>query len=174
MGHNYEIVESDMLEVIEDKLKNTNELNKQMQDQVKAYIMRPSPVKMAKATKQRVFYYEPIYILEEDLVGADGTIIHKQGTKVNSLDYLDLSHNLLFIDGDDQDQLEWALTKAVKSSPSKIILINGNIGELTQQYKLRFYFDQKGIITTKLAIKHVPAIVIQAGRALKIVEEVIE
>ena len=181
IGHTYEIEETDMLDSIGNKLSNLeksgklNDLNKQMQEKAKAYVMRPPAIKLNKATKERIFYYEPVYVLKEDLVGADDIVFYPKDTRINSLDLIGLSYVLLIIDGDDPAQLKWAINKTSKQlMPCKIILINGHIGELTKKYQVQFYFDQEGLITSKLGIKHVPAIVTQEGKVLRIAEELVQ
>ena len=52
----------------------------------------------------------------------------------------------------------------------KTVLINESPTELMEQHKIQIYFDQDGVLTTKLGIKRVPAKVSQDNLKLKITE----
>ena len=52
----------------------------------------------------------------------------------------------------------------------KLILTGGSPIKLEEEYKLDFYFDQRGVLIKQLGIKAVPAIVMQDGKVLKIRE----
>ncbi len=54
--------------------------------------------------------------------------------------------------------------------PAKIILITGSPIKMMERAGLPIYFDYQGKLTTKLGIKHVPAIVNQQGNRLRIEE----
>jgi conjugal transfer pilus assembly protein TraW len=68
---------------------------------------------------------------------------------------------LIFIDGDDESQVQWAI-----SQTSKIILINGAPLELEKLHNQLFYFDQGAVLTSKFGIEEVPAKVSQQGKKL--------
>ena len=84
---------------------------------------------------------------------------------------------LIFIDGNDKSQTEYGLSKYKELNEKvKIILINGSPTDLMIEHKnkTQFYFDQDGVLTNKLGIKHVPAIVTQDGLRLKVTEVVLK
>ena len=70
---------------------------------------------------------------------------------------------MLFIDGDDELQVKFAL-----KGQAKIILVKGSPLKLQRKEKIWIYFDQGGILTSKLGITQVPALVVQEGLQLKI------
>src|SRR3546814_4322186 len=74
---------------------------------------------------------------------------------------------LLFLDGDDPDQLTWALKQ---DANAKLILVKGAPLELMKARQRRFYFDQGGKLTERFGIRSVPARVRQQGRVLEISE----
>ena len=139
---------------------------------VRAKVRRPEPVLgITKAIKQKEFYYDPTFVLEEEVHDHDGKIIHPKGTKINPLDKTSFSNVLIFIDGDDVTQVEYALQQYHSlNNKAKIILTSGSPIELQRKNKIWIYFDQAGMLTTKLGIKHVPSIVTQDGLKLKITE----
>ena len=78
-----------------------------------------------------------------------------------------LRSELLFFDGDDPDQLAWAL----KASPgAKLILTKGAPLELMKARQRRFYFDQGGKLIAHFGIRALPARVRQNGRVLDVSE----
>lgn len=86
-----------------------------------------------------------------------------------------LSHALIFINGDNCTQVEYALGQYKElEGKAKIILTSGSPIKLQKEEKEKteawFYFDQFGFLTKKLGIKAVPAVVKQAGLRLKINE----
>lgn len=72
---------------------------------------------------------------------------------------------MLFINGDSQKQINWALQIDRKDASNytdiKIILVNGNINQSAKALKQRVYFDQSGVLCKKFGIKHTPTMVYQ-------------
>jgi conjugal transfer pilus assembly protein TraW len=52
----------------------------------------------------------------------------------------------------------------------KVILTGGSYLELMRRWNHPVFFDQQGQLTAKLGIRHVPALVSQEGRRLRIDE----
>ncbi len=170
------IEEEDPIVLIQSKLKmmeGNGELarhHRELQQRAKKSIERPKPVEsITNARESRVFYYDPTYVVGEDLKDHAGRIFYKKGTKINPLEAVNLSHNLLFIDGDDADQVAFAKEK-LKERPVKLILIKGAPLVLSEGFKALVYFDQGGFLTKKLGIKHIPALVSQKSLRLRIEE----
>ncbi|MBL8676046.1 MAG: type-F conjugative transfer system protein TraW [Alphaproteobacteria bacterium] len=172
----YPIDEQDPIILIQSKLKSIEERgelerhHQELQQKAKAAIERPKPVGgIAKARASRVFYYDPTYIVAEDIKDHRGQAFYKKGTKVNPLETVTLSQGLLFFDGDDEDQVAFVREK-LKERSLKLILIKGAPLVLSEQLKVPVYFDQAGLLTKKLNIKHVPVLVTQKDLLLRIEE----
>ena len=100
-----------------------------------------------------------------------GQVYYKAGTRVNPLDKVSLENKLIFIDGEDEEQLKYMIDIYKKSEiKPTIILTGGSPVKLEEEYKLDFYFDQEGEIIKKLEIKAVPAVVAQEGKMLRVRE----
>ena len=175
-GTVYPIDEQDPLILIQSKLKSMEERgelerhHQELQQKAKATIERPKPVEgIAKARESCVFYYDPTYIVADDIKDHTGRVFYNKGTKINPLETVNLSQGLLFFDGDDANQVTFAREK-LKKSPLKLILIKGTPLALSEQLKVPVYFDQAGLLTKKLNIKHVPALVTQKDLLLRIEE----
>ena len=77
---------------------------------------------------------------------------------------------MLFIDGDETAQIDWALGQARGERGAKLILVKGAPLELMKAQQRRVYFDQGGKLVGHFGIGAVPAIVEQQGRRLRISE----
>ena len=53
---------------------------------------------------------------------------------------------------------------------ARLIMVKGAPLDAMTRHQRRFYFDQAGRLTAKFGITHVPAVVEQAGRAMRITE----
>lgn len=175
VGHSYEIIEQDIVGYIKEKLASYDleALNSKMKEQVKEMFDRPEPVSfISDAKENREYYYDPTFILEEDIRDHRGQLIHKKGTEINSLSKVPLGNVLIFINGDNEKQIEYALEeyKALKEE-ARIILTGGSPTKLQKEHSdVVIYFDQFGFLTKKLGIKAVPALVKQDDLRLKINE----
>ncbi|MBA3814651.1 MAG: type-F conjugative transfer system protein TraW [Alphaproteobacteria bacterium] len=179
----YAIEEVDPIQIIQEKLKvmeENGELKKrnlELQKRAKASIERPKPVEgITRATTSRVFTYDPTYTIKKDLYDHQGLVFAKKGTNINPLENISLSQNLIFFDGDDEEQLKWVKEQLItntKIKPIRLILVRGAALTLAEDLEIPVYFDQSGTLTKKLGIKHVPAFVSQVNLHLKIEEIVL-
>ena len=171
-GHVFEIIEQDFLEVINAKLKaiDWNKFNKKIQNKTKDYIENPKEVTGVKRAKEaKEYFYDPTYVLEQDIKDHNGNLIHPAGTQVNPLEITSLREALIFIDGNDEIQVKFALKQyQEKNEKLKIILVKGSPLKIQRKEKIWIYFDQAGVLTTKLGINEVPALVTQESLRLKI------
>jgi len=172
--------EEDPIILIQNKLKGMEERgeleqhNKELQKKTKANVERPKPVEgLTKVTNGRIFYYDPSYVVKEDLKDHTGNVFAKKGTKVNPLETVSLSHALLFFDGDDEQQKAWVNDQR-QQNKIKLILIKGSPLALSEEWQAPVYFDQGGSLIEKLKIKHVPVLVMQEGMRLRIEEVEVE
>ncbi len=77
----------------------------------------------------------------------------------------------LFLDGDDAEQLDWALKfEQTQKIDALWILINGPVFELMARLNRVIYFDQGGKLVEKFGILQVPAVVRQEAKQF-VVEE---
>ena len=173
-GAVFPVIERDLLEQIHTRLaqmENSGEtarLNQELKRRTIARVNRPEPVAgLTRASASRSWAFDPTITLAADIRGAKGELIHAAGTRVNPLDSVQLRAELLFLDGDDPDQLAWALKQAANA---KLILVKGAPLELMKARQRRFYFDQGGKLTERFGIRSVPARVRQQGRLLEISE----
>ena len=184
-GATFSIKEEDPIKYIKNRLKaleESGELLKHQQlilEKTKTKLKHPKAVEgIVNTTEEKVFYYDPAYILNEDLKDHQGKIIYKKGHKVNPLAEISFGPDMLFINGEDEAQVTWAINygrepfvnHSCSKTTSKIILTKGSPIDLEEKLGVKFYFDQAGSITSKLGIKQVPSVVSQDNLRLKIQE----
>ncbi|HVA41382.1 MAG TPA: type-F conjugative transfer system protein TraW [Candidatus Binataceae bacterium] len=178
IGPVYPIAEPSLLEVILSKLRHAEatgvlaRLQRDTQAKVKRGIEQPAPIaRITKTTKARSFYYDPSIVVPYAIADADGKVIVAPGTKVNPLDTVSLSKALLFIDARDAAQVGRARgILDERGGKVKVILTGGSYLDLMRRWKRPVFFDQQGTLTDKLGIRHVPALVSQEGKRLRIDE----
>lgn len=168
IGQTFEIKERSLVEVIQEKLNRLQQSGEivlhqqELQRRVEASIERPVAVSaIKKATAYKKHTYDPTLVLSADIKDHKGRVFAKKGETYNPLDYLSFGDPLLFIDGDDPDQVQWSLKQK-----GKRVLVKGAPLSLSRQHHTPFYFDQGGSLTTKLGIFEVPARVSQDHKVL--------
>lgn len=176
MGETFPIIETDLLTAIETKLKNLEAsggieaLQRQMQSQAVASVRRPKPVEgLSPATARREWLFDPSIALEDDIHDTKGNLIATRGSRVNPLDMVSLSQDLVFVDGTNPAQIDWAV-RSFGAAKAKIVFVSGSPFDAMKPYQRRFYFDQGGGLVARFGIRHTPAVVTGAGRALKVSE----
>lgn len=173
-GSTVAITERNLLEVIEEKLQQASKtgqlasIQKEIQQKVAHKAQNPTRVKgIRKTITPRRFYFDPTLTVDHDIKDHEGKLIHSKGTRVNPLDTLSWGKPLVFLDGDDESQVTWALTHYPKA---KFVLIGGKPLDISKQYQTRFYFDQGGALIKKFKIQQVPALISQDDKHLLIEE----
>jgi conjugal transfer pilus assembly protein TraW len=163
-GQVWEIEEKDIVSYIKSQIteEKAEKIQKDFISQSKKHINRPKPVDgITKTLESKIHYYNPEITLTKDVADQTGKVLYKKGTKVNPLDHQTFTRQLLFIDGDDIKQVEFAVAKHQEIGEDlKIVLINGSPIELMKKYNpqkgnisgknnlqiIRFYFDQEGVL----------------------------
>ena len=179
MGQTYEIAEPDLLVSIHNKLQEAKangkmaEVEEQMKKRFIAHANRPKGITLPRAQKHRFRYYDPSIVLSQDIIDHRGKVLWPAGTTVNPLEYVTLSQQWLFFDGDDPEQTAWAYDY-LKRYPNQVrpILIQGAVLKLSKTWQIKLYFDQHGKYIEKFGINVVPSIISQEGKKLRIDEVV--
>lgn len=176
-GAVWPVIEPDLLQQIKARLTyleasgETARLNEELKRRTIARVNRPSPVAgLTLAATLRRWSFDPTITVDADIKdGKDRTVIAR-GTRVNPLDTVPLRAPLVFFDGDDKAQVDWAIAR-FGTTQAKFILVGGAPLELMKARQRRFYFDQGGKLTGHFAIHAVPAVVEQQGRTLIVTEQ---
>jgi conjugal transfer pilus assembly protein TraW len=178
-GKTFEIAEKDLLSEIREKLlrmaaDGTMEREqKKMREQVAKDFKRPKAVGgIVHTVKPRRFEFDPSVSVTRDLKDHRGRVFARKGDRFNPLDLIFMSKPLLFIDGDDEDQIDWGRRQLEFRPTAKVILVKGSPFDIEKKLDREIFFDQHGTLTQKFGIKQVPAIVYQeSGKKVLTVSE---
>jgi len=179
MGHTFAISETDILKVIASRLKaaekegRIDQLNEEFRRRVEAKVERPTPALVTATVSPRSWLFDPSITVDRDYSDHRGRIFARGGQRVNPLERLpDYDRVLLFIDGDDGRQVDWALGEmsAAGEHRTRIILTNGAPLELMRRRQVQFFFDQEARLVGHFNLKQVPAKVSKEGNQLRIAE----
>ena len=122
------------------------------------------------------------FTVPEDYRDQNGRVIVRRGTVIEPLKIMPLTYGLLFIDGNDPRQVDYAIRRS-EAEPLKIVLTAGSPYLMRIRYRsvpwhggmgVPFYFDQRRMIISTLSklygvdINSVPAALFQQGDKLAI------
>jgi conjugal transfer pilus assembly protein TraW len=178
-GETFAIKERDMQEEILEKLLRfeadggMEKERRNMQRQIAENVKNPKAVEGIKHTETpRTFEFDPSIEVQRDLKDHRGKIFARKGERFNPLDRIFMTKPLLFIDGADEDHIDWAERQLKIRPTAKVILVKGSPFEVEKKLEREVYFDQQGHITFRLGIDRVPALVYQEeGKKVLTVKE---
>ena len=178
IGPIYPIAEPSLLALIQSKLRELTanggleRLQRESQARIRRQIEDPAPVAgITRTATARSFHFDPSIEVPYPISDADGRLIVAPGTRVNPLDVVSLSRPLFFFDARDAEQVERARRElAEHRGQVKLILTGGSYLDLMRRWKQTVYYDQQGLLTTRLGIRQMPARVTQDGKRLRIDE----
>lgn len=145
-------------------------------------IINPPPLGIPSSTEHQVIIAPVKFVVPVDWRDNNGSIVVHKGTVIYPLRVRPLNNGLIFIDGRDQGQVDYAIKKASKI-PLKIVLTAGSYYNLRVRYRtvawhggvgIPFYFDQRKMIINSLnnlygiKIDRVPAMLTQQDDNLRI------
>ncbi len=133
-----------------------------------------APRAVAGITHTRVprsFEFDPTIEVPYPVTDAAGRVLVAPGTRLNPLTQVTLPQPLLFLDARDEAQIAaGARWLRDRQGRLQVILTGGSYLALMRRWQKPVFFDQAGRLTHRLGIRHVPALVTQAGLKLHIDE----
>lgn len=175
-GDVYPVQEQSMLGLIQQRLGDMQasgglaEKQQQFKARVIENTLRPVPVDgLITDTEPHTHHVDPSITVAQDMADSQGRVFARQGQRINPLETVPLASTLYFIDGDDKRQVDWMAQQTPPTVNYKVILVGGNIKDMTTALNTRMYFDQHGVLSQKFALKYIPAVVSQDGKRLKVV-----
>ena len=181
-GATWPVAEPDLLMQIEARLlelQRSGELAR-LEDEARARarqsLEEPEPVPgIASARERRSRLFDPSIAVAQDIRTADGALIAAAGTRVNPLERLPLTRDLIFVDGRREAEIAWALARERKGGrPAKIVLLAGRPLDLMRRHRRPFFFDTGGRLAARFGIAATPTLVEQDGSLLRRTEIPIE
>jgi len=173
-----EIKEEDALMMIERKLfrmEQNGEIAQQqeiLKQQALKSITQPKAVPGLKPTTHpRTFEMDLTVTVPFDIKDNEGNLIQPKGKNLNPLSVFASRKSLIFLDGEDDKQLQWALRQYQNDPDStKLVLVNGSPLDLMERHSIPFYFDQTGKLSLYFKLEQIPAKVYQYQAKLIITE----
>lgn len=178
IGPTYPIAEPHLLDFIQARLQDKarsgelQRLQQQARARAVATIVAPPPLPgIAPSDRARTFYVDPSVTLDHPVRDHQGRLLFAAGTRSNPLHVVSLSRRLLFFDARDAQQVARART-LIDAHPGRVkpILTAGSYLDLMRAWRIPVYYDQHGVLTRRLRITRVPALVSQEGVRLRIDE----
>ncbi len=173
-GAVWPVAEPDLLAEIEARLGELEasgeiaRMRREAAERARQRIEAPERVEgMEAARVHRTRLFDPSITLDRDVRSADGTLIAARGARVNPLDALPLTRDLLFIDGARPVEVAWALRHG---RPARIVLAAGRPLALMRVHGRPFFFDQGGRLSKRLGLRATPSVVAAEGSMLRITE----
>lgn len=155
---------------------------KNYRDKVENAVRHPAPLGIKSSYEIRSELRSLRFVIPQNYKDESGRIIAKKGTVIEPLKIQPLQTGLIFIDGRDQRQIDYAILLGRKE-PYKIVLTAGSPLDLRIKYQnakwmhgtgIPFYFDQRKMIIANfrklygIAIDSVPVALHQQGDKLAI------
>ncbi len=173
-GATWAITEPDLLAEIEARLLEMQRsgalarFEAEARERARRTLEEPEPVAgIAAATRKRSRLFDPAITVERDIRTPDGTLVAAAGTRVNPLERMPLTRDLVFVDGRRAAEIAWALAH---ENPAKIVLLAGRPLDLMRKHGRPFFFDTGGTLAARFGIAASPSLVAQEGTRLRITE----
>lgn len=176
-GDIFEFAENDMLKDItnviqskkpelEQKIKDIKEANKEKINNYKPKDM----ITLESAFKDNIFYPDMTYTNPDDIYDNNGKILYPKGFKFNPLDYQTLHYQMIVINGNNQEEINWLIRNNYTDNIKyKILLSDGNYQEVSKLLNQPvFYAIPK--ITDKFNLKYTPSVITQIGNKIEVKE----
>ena len=179
IGPVYPIAETDFIQQVQAILQQkaaSGDLARWRTKQVEALQAaadRPAPVQgLSPTLHTRSWLWDPSIVIPTDMRDANGHLLLAAGSHFNPLTQIHTFTPLLFFDGDNPDQVAWAVSLNQQlHGRDHLILINGSLRKTASFFpNSHLYFDQGGRLVQRLGITHIPATVSQARQRLAITE----
>lgn len=167
-GTVFPISEPDFLEEILSRLRAMEEsgemaeMQQSMEDTTRSYIERPhASAHLLPAEEYRAFQFDPSIVVERDIADHNGVVFAHAGTRVNPLDYSQFNKRIVIIDGDVEDQVEYALSEG-NELDTLIVMVNGAPLALGRAHGRRFWFDQNAEFIARFGVERLPTVITRA------------
>jgi conjugal transfer pilus assembly protein TraW len=151
-----------------------DQLQDEFKRRVQAKVERPNPVPgLVRTVEPRSWLFDPSIIVPQDFSDHRGRVFARAGQRINPLERLPgFDRILIFLDGDDAAQVDWAVGQLREGGEHRVrlILTKGAPMELMRRRRVQFYFDQEAKLSTHFGIRQVPARVEKDGDKLRISE----
>lgn len=176
-GSTFDFAENDMIEDIQNQIKNNKpqieakieEYKKTAKEKANSY--KPADLKiLTPAIKNNTFYPDMTYTNPNDIYDNNGNIIYPKGFKFNPLDYQTIPYQMIVINGNSEDEIEWLIkNNYIDNIKYMILLSDGSYKEVGEKINQPVFYAMPKI-TDKFNIEHTPSIISQIGNKMEVKE----
>lgn len=165
LGDVWAIQEQNLLSLIENRLqerlagKSEEEMKAEIVKQMTESALHPQGGSLPRASENSERSFDPSYTVNQDLADHKGRVFAKKGTVVNPFSLYRFNQTLIFIDGDDSEQVKWAKTFKADTAERKLILVNGNVKDAEDLLNEQIYFDQNTVLIQRFGIERLPTVI---------------
>ena len=171
--HVFPIKEKDFELMMQDKLRAIpeSEMEKHRKRIIKIArerINRPVSNNLPRTQEYYSYQFDPSVTVNRDYIcPTTGKVLIAKGTTANPLDFISVSKPMVFFNGDDVEQVNWA-----KYQKGLLVLTTGAPFKVSKDIQRQVYFDQHGKLADYFQIEHVPARLSQVNNYI-LVEEIV-
>ena len=166
LGKVYPIAERDMEEFLKEKAALIDSESYKSQLAAQAQRSYCPDFRIPNADQKVVRHIDPSIRVTQDIKDHQGKTLVPKGTLVNPLDSMLLMKTYLVINGKDKEQVDFA--RKCKD-PKVILLTQGNPFQIGKELKRNVYIATMPVLQ-RFEIGHVPAIIQQEGKFIRVEE----
>ena len=137
----------------------------------KANNYKPADLKeLTPSIKNNTFYPDMTYTNPNDIYDNKGNIIYPKGFKFNPLDYQTIHYQMIVINGNSKEEIEWLIKNNYLDNIKYMILLSdGNYKEVGEKLNQPVFYAMPKI-TEKFNLQHTPSIITQIGNKMEVKE----
>ena len=176
-GETFDFAENDMIEEIKKQIENNKpQIEEKIEEykktaKEKANNYKPVDLKeLTPSIKNNTFYPDMTYTNPNDIYDNKGNIIYPKGFKFNPLDYQTIHYQMIVINGNSKEEIEWLIKNNYLDNIKYMILLSdGNYKEVGEKLNQPVFYAMPKI-TEKFNIQHTPSIITQIGNKMEVKE----
>lgn len=177
IGKTYDFFEEDFLVAVKEHIVVNEDAIKDrfgdMKDEAQIRIDKLSPTlskRPTPATKDNHFYPDTSYVNPEDIKDHNGKLLYPAGYKFDPMHYINLTYDIIFINGNRDEELEWFMQSEYAGNASgRVLITEGEYAKVIKKLNQNIFFATDQIIN-RLNIRKTPSVVVQVGNRLKVDE----
>jgi conjugal transfer pilus assembly protein TraW len=176
-GETFDFAENDMIEEIKKQIENNKpQIEEKIEEykktaKEKANNYKPVDLKeLTPSIKNNTFYPDMTYTNPNDIYDNKGNIIYPKGFKFNPLDYQTIHYQMIVINGNSKEEIEWLIKNNYLDNIKYMILLSdGNYKEVGEKLNQPVFYAMPKI-TEKFNLQHTPSIITQIGNKMEVKE----
>jgi len=174
VSETYPIGEKLLFEQIEERVANVDWESKK-QEAIDSYWKKYTFIDLQSQAASETYFIDPSITMTQDIPAYNGKMLAYAGQRVNPLELMPISLNMIIFDASNPSQTEWAIKQFEKSGgtaemvATKLDVNRGwkQLNELTNQMGKQLYVLREDI-TRRFALKAVPSVVSTEGTLIKV------